>query len=232
MEAKARVARQTVRRPGVANQESSRASNLRAQGLRTRNMIVRAATTLLLLGGGLDFTLRAVARQAKISVSNLQYYFPDRQELLRAVMAPVFENYFVELDRALNSSVPPQEILDALVDRALRDAKDEKTMALTWHCVSLAGVDEECLKMLGEWYVALINGLSKLLLKINPDLGPAGSLQAATVLAAMADGLGYQMRSSTRQDHIRALEAGYRTAAKMLVSGGLKASAQSSSREK
>ena len=41
----------------------------------------------------MDFSLRAVALKAGISVSNLQYYFPTRPDVVRAVMAPVINTY-------------------------------------------------------------------------------------------------------------------------------------------
>jgi AcrR family transcriptional regulator len=168
-------------------------TGLRAQGVRTRNMIVRAATRLLLKSGGLDFTMRAVSREASISVSNLQYYFADRQTLLRAVMAPVVHEYLEDLQGALASSESPREILDRLTLRAFKDAQDASKMSLMWHFATLAMVDAECARLHQEWYGSLVSGIARLLLRLNPDLGTAGSTRLAMMITSLADGLGLQM---------------------------------------
>lgn len=169
----------------------------RAQGERTRKLIVRAATRLLLDGGGFDFTLRAVAREAKISVSNLQYYFPDRQELLRAVMAPVVESYLSDLGGELSGDVSPRELVTTLVERWLRDAKDPQKMSLMWQFALLAGVDPECRRLFEECYEGLVSGLARLIEKANPEYGAADSWRCATMALAMSEGLGFQMRAAS-----------------------------------
>ncbi len=202
--------------PASVDREAAR-TNLRAQGIRTRSMIVEAATKMLLQGGGLDFTLRAVSREAKISISNLQYYFPDRQELLRAVMAPVIESYLADLKNALSSDVPARQVFDELVERTIRDAKDPATMSLMWHFASLATIDSECSRLFDEWYEALVRGIARLVERINPDLGPAGSIQLAMLLISMSDGLGFQMKAG--RDHKYTLDLGdsFRTTVDFLL---------------
>ncbi len=59
-----------------------------AQGLRTRNTIVRVARKLLLEGRPMGFSARAVADRARISARHLQYGFPTRAAVLRAIMGP------------------------------------------------------------------------------------------------------------------------------------------------
>jgi AcrR family transcriptional regulator len=200
-----------------SNRSPDGEGTLRAQGVRTRKMIVRAATRLLLKSGGLDLTLRAVSREAKISVSNLQYYFPDRRELLRAVMAPVIQAYLEDLDRALKSDVGPREIADGIIERAIADAQDTSKMTLAWHFLTLSTVDPECSRLFAEWYGALVQGLANLMQKINPKLGTPASLQFAMLIIAMADGLGLQMWAGRKRAYTRELGASYRTVFNFLL---------------
>jgi AcrR family transcriptional regulator len=204
------------RSPGYADRKVTR-RKFRAQGFRTRRMIVRAATKLLLQSGGSGFTLRAVSRESKISVSNLQYYFPERQELLRAVMAPIIEAYLTDLDRALNSKIAPREMLEALAERALRDAKDARLMALMWHFASLTRIDPECSRLFEEWYEALVRGVAQLVKRINPDLGSTGSIQLARLLIAMANGLGFQMQAGRERKHTCDFDAAFLTMVEFLL---------------
>jgi AcrR family transcriptional regulator len=205
------------RRPRDSAKRDVATAKLRAQGLRTRKIIVRAATKLLLQSGGLDFTLRAVARQAKVSVSNLQYYFPDRLELLRAVMAPVVESYLSDLDRAMSSNAPPRQTLDTIVERWLEDAKNPNTMGLVWHFMTLANIDRECSSLVEEWYTALVGGTAQLIERANPEIGKSGSTKLATIVIAMGDGLGFQMRAGRGKSYTRDLEASYRAMVDFLL---------------
>ncbi|RQR49451.1 TetR/AcrR family transcriptional regulator [Burkholderia sp. Bp9002] len=165
---------------------------LRAQGLRTRNTIVQVAEKLLLDGGTLEFSQRAVAVAAGISVSNLQYYFPTRLAVLRAVIAPVIEAYLNELKQAIDNDASPHATLEALMKRSLRDAKDIKYTTLFRHFLSFAATDPECAKLLEEWYDTLSRDLAKLVRAANPACGAAESRQIASLLIALADGLAMQ----------------------------------------
>lgn len=182
--------------------------NLRAQGLRTRNEIVRVARKLLLEAGSLDFTLREVALHAGISISNLQYYFPTRLSVLRAVVEPVIDVYLEDLSRAMDNGAPPREKLVALVERAFRDSKNAERSALWWHFVSLAATDLESSRLLDEWYETVTRGVAQLIRSVNPRSSVADSLHLATLLIAMADGLSFQLGAGRRKrDYTRGLEA-------------------------
>ncbi len=191
---------------------------LRAQGLRTRNAILEVARKLLLEGGSLEFSLRAVAARAGISISNLQYYFPTRLAVLRAIMEPAIEEYLDDFKTALEGVRPPRESFDALVAKALRDARNVEKTSLYWHFVSLASVDEECSRLLDEWYLALTRGLGQLVRSVNPDIKPAESAQIARLMIAMTDGLALQFGAGRSQtDGMRGIDARFAEVAEFLV---------------
>ncbi|GAB3627969.1 TetR family transcriptional regulator [Pandoraea terrae] len=194
---------------------------LRAQGLRTRNAIVRVARKLLLESGPLEFSLRAVALRAGISVSNLQYYFPTRLAVLRAVMEPEINAYLDEVKRMLASCVPPQEVHDAIVQRSLRDANDATYTALWRHFFSFASTDPECAKLCDEWYSTLTHELAKLIRAVNPKFGTADSMHVAALLIAMADGLPMQLGTGRRKHaYMRGLDERYIATVNYIVQGG------------
>lgn len=57
-----------------------------AKGLATRERILRAAADVLLEGGLSGFNLDKVRQQGSVSGSQLNHYFTDRQDLIRAVV--------------------------------------------------------------------------------------------------------------------------------------------------
>jgi len=194
--------------------------SLRAQGLRTRNEIVKVARKLLLEGGPLEFSLRAVALRAGISVSNLQYYFPIRPAVLRAVMEPEINAYFDALKQALNNSVSPLKAHDAILVRAVADARDIKHVSLWRHFFSFAATDPECAKLLDEWYDTLTSELAQLIRTINPKYDVAGSQHVAALLIAMADGLSLQLGMRRRKHaYLQGLDERYIALANEIVHG-------------
>jgi AcrR family transcriptional regulator len=207
--------RGTAATPALAD---TSAGGLRAQGLRTRNVIIDVAKKVLLAGGGLEFSLREVAAQAGISISNLQYYFPTRLAVLRAVVEPVIETYLLQMRSALSSDLSPQEKLNALAERSLREVKNVEATALWWHFVSLAATDEECSRLLDDWYETLTRELAQLIRAAYPDYSSAECLHRATLVIAMADGLNYQLGAGRRKrSYTRGLDAKFLAALQALL---------------
>lgn len=209
------------KRRAAAEAPAETERNLRAQGVRTRNAIIDVARGLLLEGGSLEFTLREVAARAGISISNLQYYFPTRLAVLRAVVEPVVEAYLVELRQALDADAPPRAKVDAMIERALDDAKNPEGTALWWHFVSLAAIDPECSALLDDWYEEVTQGIAKFVRAMDPECKPADSLHRATLLIALADGLSYQLGAGRRKrSYTRGFDAKFRAAVESILFGG------------
>lgn len=203
----------------VSRQASSASGRrLRAQGQRTRELIIQEAKKLLLEGGSLEFTLRTVARRAQISISNLQYYFPTRASVLRAIMEPVIARYMTELDSALDDATDPSDIMSALINQTLADVRDPEVSAIWLHFASLAVTDPESASLLDESYEKLTRGIGQLLRRLNPSLGTKDSHILARIVAAMIDGLVFQIGAGHRTDYsVSAIEQRLRAAVMLLV---------------
>jgi AcrR family transcriptional regulator len=199
-------------------QAGSGRDGLRAQGLRTRNAIVHVARKLILEGGCLEFSMRAVAHRVGITVSNLQYYFPSKTAILRAVMALVIEEYMDEQGRVRESRISPREALDALLERSLRDAKNVEKAPLWWHFCSLAPTDQECSELLDEWHEMRTREWAQLILATNPERGVIDSVDTAEVIIAMIDGLTLHLGKERRERAcVAGLEASFLALVKTLV---------------
>lgn len=66
--------------------DASSARSFTAKGLATRERILRSAADVLLEGGLSAFNLEKVRRAASVSGSQINHYFVDRQDLIRAVI--------------------------------------------------------------------------------------------------------------------------------------------------
>ncbi|MFC5430736.1 TetR/AcrR family transcriptional regulator [Paraburkholderia denitrificans] len=194
--------------------------NLRAQGVRTRNAIIRISRKLLLESGPMEFSLRAVAVRARISVSNLQYYFPTRAAVLRAIMVPLVDKHLVELRAALESDASPEATLVVLIDRALQDAKDPQIGALWWNFFAIASADPECAQLLNDWYDTLTEEVAKLIRAANPARTAAESLHIAVLLISMVDGVSVHLGTERiKRPYMQKFDASFMAAARYLVFG-------------
>lgn len=217
------VAKRAPRKRAPAKAAAGTAPDgLRAQGVRTRNAIVRVAKKLLLETGPMDFSLRAVAQRAGISVSNLQYYFPSRPAVLRAVMEPDIKVYLEKLKGVVDSSVAPHEMFDAMLEQTLQDSKDVKYVALWRHFLSIASTDPECAKLFDEWYETLTDELARVVRGMNPKYDTAESMLVASLVISMADGLALQLGTGRMKPaYTRALAERYIATAHAIVERGV-----------
>ena len=220
---KAPVARRTTRKSPSASAAATGTApeGLRAQGLRTRNAIVRVARKLLLETGPMDFSLRAVALRAGISISNLQYYFPTRPAVLRAVMEPDIKVYLDELRLVVDKKVTPHEVFELILQQTLKDLKDAKYVALWRHFLSFASTDPECAHLFDEWYETLTVELARVIRGMNQKYDVASSMQVAALVISMGDGLALQLGTGrTGRTELNGLEERYRTMAYSMVEFG------------
>lgn len=197
---------------------------VRAQGVRTRDAIIDVARIVLLEGGALEFSLREVAARVGISVSNLQYYFPTRIAVLRAVVGPVIDTCLGEIHDAVRSDLPPVELIAALARQSLRDIRNAEASALWWHFVSFALIDPECSRLLDDWYETLTREVAQLIRSAYPGYSPASCVHRATLLIAMIEGFNYQLGPGRRKrSYTRHFDAKFLAAVDSLLNAPLTA---------
>jgi AcrR family transcriptional regulator len=93
------------------------------RGVATRARIVRAARKLIVRDGPSGLTLRAVAGEAGIALSNLQFHFADQDYLLRAVLDAELVAGAAFVARALathaDAGVRDRDAIDVAIDAML-----------------------------------------------------------------------------------------------------------------
>jgi AcrR family transcriptional regulator len=188
----------TTDKRGDEKAVSASGRRLRAQGHRTRELLVEEAKKLLLEGGSLEFTLRTVARRAHITISNLQYYFPTRASLLRAIMEPVVIRIRTEFARPPSDSKAARQTISRLIDQGLADVRSPETSAIWLHFASLAVTDPESARLLDESYAEFTRGIGRLLRIINPSLDTKESHLLGRIVIALLDGLVFQIGAGHR----------------------------------
>jgi AcrR family transcriptional regulator len=199
-------------RPGqdpAQGSEASDASPASARRRRTRNQGRAKAADILSAARGLladtycaQFTLRNVADRAGVRLGHLQYYFPTKGDLVRALFASVAEVYRAQTERVL-AQVPdtPTARFMAWIDFLLEDCWDPRTRHFfiqLWGL--LESEDAYTGRLLREFYQTDIGEIVRLLEALSPHLDAGLLRQLATIIAGVIEGMMLMVESGPAED--------------------------------
>ncbi len=175
-------------------QENVRAGTATRQaGRSTARRIIQAAHDLLETQILDKFSMRSVAEQAGVSLANLQYYFPRREDLLHALFADIAEQYSQAYAAFQNEGdeQSPLERFEQILRYNLEDISRQQTRQFFLQLWALAGsMDGFRGIYLEDLYQYDIEQLSAHIqaLHSNP-LSDATIRLKATQIAAMIEGM-------------------------------------------
>jgi AcrR family transcriptional regulator len=160
-------------------------------GNRTAQRVIDAARELLTDEGCGGFSMRNVAARASMRLSNVQYYFPTRDDLIRALFSDADRRYrraFAEvLERAPNDRVGRFE---AVIDFNLHDIAQASTRGyFLQFWALLISLDPKTGSLLNDLYAFDIQILSERIAELAPQIASSEARRRATLLAALIEGL-------------------------------------------
>jgi TetR/AcrR family transcriptional repressor of nem operon len=201
---------------GMVNDTRVR-QRLTPKGERTRARIVEKAAALIHERGVAATTLEDVNLAAEVSGSQMYHYFPDKNELVQAVIDYQADT-IVNHQRRVLSSANGVEAWRKMVITAAKRTKAKGGCPLGSLVGQLAEIDPEARALIAagfdQWAAAISDGLRSLHAdgKLRSDIDPDDL--ATTLLAALEGGLllGQVLRSSrpieTAVETLLALAAG------------------------
>lgn len=163
----------------------------RNDGKATATKIVNAAYKLLQTGGAADFSMRNVADRAGIRLANLQYYYPKKEDLIRALMAHVGEIYNARYKKHLAAvENSPASRLKAAIELNLKDIVNPETRHFFIQFWPLLGVaDNYSGELLSHFYAPQKRQLATLIAELNPALTSEDVTRRAELITATFEGL-------------------------------------------
>jgi AcrR family transcriptional regulator len=163
----------------------------RRSGRRTAGRLLQAAQELLEQDNFERFSLRAVADRAGVSLANLQYYYPKREDLARALCSEVGNRYRQSYDECLAASpADPLPRLVAVLRFNLADIRQRKTRRFFIQLWALLGsIDDFEGAYLRELYRIDVDQLTEHLAPVAGTDEPAELRRRATLIAALIEGL-------------------------------------------
>ena len=164
---------------------------IRAKGQKRVATILEAARSILIEDGYTQFSLRNIASRAGIHLSNLQYYFRGKDELIHGLMGFIADEY-AQNYHAMFSKMPedPEQRLKAALDYLLTDIRNSKTRRFFiqfW--ALLESSDAHSGVLLNKMYAMHIGTLCELISAVNPALSEGKLQQRSAMVAAMIEGM-------------------------------------------
>ncbi len=164
----------------------------RRAGAETAAKLIATAHDLLETEPLARFTMRNVAEKAGVSLANLQYYFPRREDLVHAMSVDLDQRYR-QAQEAVLSGIrvdSPLKRFKSVLRYQLEDIKLRKTRQFFIQYWALLGsMDEfegEYLRDLYKYDIAQIN---EHLAALRPNLPEKKLVERSTLIAAMIEGL-------------------------------------------
>jgi AcrR family transcriptional regulator len=160
-------------------------------GNQTAQRVIDAARELLTDEGCNGFSMRNVAARASMRLSNVQYYFPTRDDLIRALFSDADRRYrraYAELlESAANDRVARFE---AVIDFNLSDIADRRTRRFFLQFWALLNsLDPRSDRLLGDFYAIDVQHLTERIAELAPQVAADELRRRATLLAALIEGL-------------------------------------------
>jgi len=179
--ATAAVARRPRHRAGTA---------ILAKGRERRDAILDAATAVLVHDGYARLSTRKIAARAGIRPGNLQYYYPSKHEVVRAVLERYLDRAVDAVERRLAvADGSPSARLRSALEGVLADQECADGCRFFFELWALAAHDAAVAVAMREFYGRYWRRVVALLLEVNPALGRPRAERRAALLVAMLEGL-------------------------------------------
>ena len=166
-------------------------TTISGKGKKRISEIMEACKTVLIDKGYTQFSLRNIAREAGMHLSNLQYYFHTREELIKALIDYNSQSYsqkYTEAFATLPSTPHPRFL--AVIDYLIEDIKDPLTRRFFiqfWALLDASGAHTE--RLLNDMYAPHVQSLNNHIAELNPSLSPGVRQQRAAMIASMIEGM-------------------------------------------
>jgi AcrR family transcriptional regulator len=159
------------------------------KGQLTALSILLAAEKLLIDAGYHNFSLRKVAASAGLTLGNLQYYFPSKDSLIKAMLDNCIQRY-LDLFEQTRARVgeDPEKQFRAILAELIRDLNSKSTTIFFPELWSLANHDDHALAFIDAMYERYRLALIEVMGAINPQLSQDQLKRMAVFVSASIEG--------------------------------------------
>ena len=161
------------------------------KGAERKKQILDSCIDILVKKDSSQLTMRNIANELDLHLSNVQYYFPTREDIIKALGEYIAQSYTQEVDDMLESA-PSQPVLRffIMIDYLLEDIRNPRTRRLFMQLWGLLGtLETNSNNLLNKMYLVDIANISRVVAELNPLLTKGVLQQRATLIAAIMEGM-------------------------------------------
>ena len=159
------------------------------KGQHTALAILLAAEKLLVDEGYHNFSLRKVAATAGLTLGNLQYYFPTKDSLIKAMLDNCIQRYLDMFERLRSEAgSDPEEQFVAVISEILRDLNSKYTTVFFPEVWSLANHDDHATEFMDAMYEKYRLVLVEIIALVNPALSAEQHRRLAIFISSSMEG--------------------------------------------
>lgn len=161
-----------------------------SRGQEGYEQILGAALGLLIDHGYRALSFRRIAEASGMKVGHISYYFPTKEELVRALLDAVISRYEEEFTAIIHEpGTAPEARLEAMIIFILDDILTKKTTHFFMELWALSNHDRFVLDRVQELYARAREPLNEIIAEINPGLPEAERETLALFISASMEGM-------------------------------------------
>src|SRR4051794_19472740 len=184
------VATRPRTRAPAAPRRTRAGTAVQAKGQQRATEILRAAHAVLVEDGYAALTTRKVAERVGVRQSNVQYYFPAKVDLVRALFEDsMARTARVVAERFAAGRVSPEARLLGGIDHFLETHHSREEQRFLRELWALAAHDPEVAGVMNQFYRRWVDLTARNLVLINPALDRGRAQRRALLIMSVVDGL-------------------------------------------
>jgi AcrR family transcriptional regulator len=199
-----------------------KSSNTTEKGMGRAQDIMQAARVILAAEGYAGLSMRRVATETGMSLSNLQHYYQSKDALLEAVLLTAMDLFQTKIDAisaAMTASAPVERFL-SMVDMFLDEITDPVTHAIFFEIWALASRNPFASQLMDTMMARERKTIFKLIRGLAPGSSDAETMQRAVLIVAQVEGLMlFRLDKVARPDEFQAVRNAVRGALVSLAVG-------------
>lgn len=175
--------------------------------------ILHAARSLLAAEGYAGLSMRRVAAEVGISLSNVQHYYQSKDALLEALLLYTMDLFQKKMDgisAAMTSASRIDQFLSTC-DMFLEEITDPVTHAIFFELWALASRNAFASRLMDKMLARERKAIFNLIRGLNPDIGDEEYMQRAILMVAQIEGLMlFRLNKAERREQFMAVRASVR----------------------
>jgi len=190
-------------------------SSTTEKGLGRALDILHAARGLLAAEGYAGLSMRKVAAEVGMSLSNVQHYYGSKDALLEALLLytmDLFQKKMDSISAAMTHATRIERFLSTC-DMFLEEITDPVTHAIFFELWALASRNDFASRLMDKMLARERKAIFHLIRGLNPDIGDEQYMQRAILMVAQIEGLMlFRLNKDARRAEFMAVRASVRRA--------------------